>query len=306
MGRVATTSLQKKAVLHRKGLAITAIGGFMMTFDAPLLRLVGTDPMTAIFWRGLFMFTAMLVFWLWLRYATGRRIAFINGRDGIIVGFMHALASIQFMVALHNTTVANLVFILALVPLFTALFSFFWLRERIDLPTRLAILMGIIGVGIIVMDGLAQGSLLGDSLALGCAVTLGMGLTFVRRSGKDLSLSPALGALIAAIAALPFAEQLWLTGHQWTFMMLNGLIVVPMASALLVTGPRFIPAPEVAMFFLLETVLAPVWVWLLIGEVPTRNSVLGGVVILSALILHSLYKLFKGRTQNGLPPPQIP
>lgn len=291
----AGSSTEQAAAAHRKGLAITFAGGMFMTFDTPLLRLVDTDPWTAIVWRGLFVFLAMGGFWLWWRLATGSRDPFINGRDGYVVALLHCAANILFMTALHYTTVANLVFILALNPLFAALFSFLWLNERVNRATLIAILAALLGVVIIVWDGLGRGSAFGDMLALGCATVLGFGLTYVRRSRKNLSLSPALGALIAAGIAVPFAQQLWLVGDQWVYMALNGFVVMPMASAMLVAGPRYITAAEVAMFFLLETVLAPVWVWLVVGEVPSGNSLIGGAIILTTLALHSLHRLGTGR-----------
>lgn len=281
----------EQAAAHRRGLFITFAGGMFMTFDTPLLRLVDTDPWTAIVWRGLFVFVAMGAFWLWWRVALGSREPFINGRDGYVVAVLHCAANILFMTALHNTTVANLVFILALNPLFAALFSFLWLKERVTRATLIAILAALVGVVIIVWDGLGRGSALGDGLALGCALVLGFGLTYVRRSRKNLSLSPALGALMAAAIALPLAQQLWLSGDQWVYMALNGFVVMPMASAMLVAGPRYITAAEVAMFFLLETVLAPIWVWLVIGEVPSGNSLIGGAIILTTLAFHSLHRL---------------
>ncbi|WP_342642197.1 DMT family transporter [Rhodoligotrophos ferricapiens] len=276
---------------YRRGLLITSIGGLMMTFDAPLLRLAGVDVYTATFWRGVFVFTAMSTFWLYMRYVRHTPVRLLNGRDGVIVALLHCTANLLFMLALFHTTVANLVFILALNPLFSALFSLVWLREKIAPATWAAIISGIIGVAIIVMGGAHAGSLFGDLTALACVAVIGFGLTFVRRSGKNLSLAPGPGALLAAFIALPFAPTIAVPADQLVFIAMNGLIVMPMASALLVAGPRYLTAAEVAMFFLLETVLAPIWVWLLMGETPSVNSMIGGAIILITLGCHAAYRL---------------
>ncbi|WP_137391358.1 DMT family transporter [Rhodoligotrophos defluvii] len=276
---------------HRRGLLIASVGGLVMTFDAPLLRLAGVDVFTATFWRGVFVFTAMCGIWAFLRYVQRTPMPLLNGRDGVILAVLHCMANLLFMVALFNTTVANLVFILALNPLSAALFSLVWLRERIAPATWAAIFSGIIGVTIIVMDGAQVGSLFGDLAALGAVLVIGFGLTFVRRSGKNLTLAPGPGALLAACIVLPFTGSIAVPLDQLMFIAANGLIVMPFASAMLVTGPRYLTAAEVAMFFLLETVLAPIWVWLFLGEVPSTNSLIGGAIILITLGCHAAYRL---------------
>jgi drug/metabolite transporter (DMT)-like permease len=284
-------SLSLPVVDHKRGLIITGIGGLMMTFDAPLLRLAEVDVYTATFWRGLCVFIAMTGFWAIMRFVKRDPMPLVNGFDGWVVACMHCCANLLFMLALFNTTVANVVFILALNPLFAALFSLVWLRERISTATWLAIASGIVGVAIIVSDGVETGSLFGDLMALLCVMVIGLGLTFVRRSGKNLSLAPGVGALMAALAVLPFATTVAAPFDKLIFVAANGLIVMPIASAFLVAGPRYLTAAEVAMFFLLETVLAPIWVWLLMDEVPSVQSLVGGAIILATLGGHAIYRL---------------
>lgn len=276
---------------HRRGLIIAGIGGLMMTFDAPLLRLADVDVFAATFWRGIFVFLALSIFWAYMRYVKRDPIPLINGMDGAILALLQCCSTMLFMVALFNTTVANLVFILALNPLFAALFSFVWLKEKISTATLLAIISGIIGVAIIVSDGVNAGSLFGDLMALACVMVIGFGLTFVRRSGKNLSLAPGPGALLAALIALPLAASIAVPLDKLVYVAANGLIIMPIASALLVAGPRYLTAAEVAMFFLLETVLAPIWVWMLMDEVPSTRSLIGGAIILATLGGHAVYRL---------------
>lgn len=283
---------------YRRGLAIAALGGFLLTFDTPLLRLADAGPWAAMFWRGILAFVVITGYWLVLRLVTRHKIPLINGRAGLIVSILFGTANIFFITALHNTTVANLVFILALVPLFTAGLSFAFLGERVTRRTLISIVLAILGVGIIVSDGFAQGSAFGDLMSLCAAVTLSAALTVSRGSGRDMSLTPGPAALMGAIFALIFADSIALTPQQFGYLAINGALVMPLSTVLLAVAPRYIPAAEVAMFILLETVLAPIWVWLAVAEVPSRNSLIGGSIIIITLVGHSLSRLLRRTPQT--------
>ena len=221
----------------------------------------------------------------------------VNGRYGIVTGLCFAITTICFVNALAHTSVANVVFMLALTPLFAALFSFIWLRERLAWETALALAASFAGAMIIVWEGLSLGSTLGDMLALSASLVSGFLLTVIRRSGLDLSMTPALGNFIPVIFALFFVTpaSFQLGADQFIWLLLDGLIVVPFAAGLLILGPRYITAAEVGMFYLLETVLAPIWVWLVVAEEPSKGSIVGGAVILLTLALHSFMRLQRSR-----------
>lgn len=285
---------------HRKGIALTAAGGLLLTFDTPLLRLVDGDVWAVMFWRGVAMFGVLGLFWLWTRLVRGSALPFVNGPAGLAVGLLYGAANVCFVLSLHMTAVANLVFMLALTPMAAAVLSWVFLGERISRATLISILCALSGVVLIVHSGIEEATLLGDSLAVATTVLISGALTITRSTGRDMSLTPAIGALIAAVFAFAVADSLALTAEQWPWMAVNGILVIPLSSALFALGPRYIPAAEVAMFYLLETVLAPIWVWLAVGEEPTASSLAGGAIIIVTLIIHSLWRLTRGRT--GMPP----
>ncbi len=276
---------------------ITAIGGFLLTFDTPLLKLADADPWTIMFWRGILVFATICAYWAVLQWVVRRPIPMINGLAGFSVSLLYGIANIFFITALHNTTVANLVFILALTPLVTAGFSIVFLGERIPRGTLLAILVAIGGVLIIVGDGIAQGSSFGDLLAVGSVICMSSALTITRGSGRDMSMAPGPAALMGAAFALVFIDSFALDATQWMFLLINGVIIMPLSTVLLALGPRYISAPEVGMFLLLETVLAPIWVWLAVNEVPTTNSLIGGAIIVLALGGHSVFRFVRNRSR---------
>ena len=284
---------------HRRGLTITFVGGLLLTIDIPLIRLAGTDVWTFMFVRGMMVFATLWLYWLWQTRARNRVMAFVNGMDGLAAGVLNALATVSFMTALYNTTAANLVFILAFNPMVSAIVSRIFLGERIGLATWATIAAAFTGVLIIVHDGLSAGSLFGDLMAFVTACLLAVSLTIMRHSGKDMSLMPASASLLSACLALFMAQPWTLNAVQWGWMSLNGILVMPLAMALMALGTRYISAPEVAMFFLLETVLTPVWIWLLFSESPSRASLAGGAIVITALTLHSVWRLCAGRQRPG-------
>jgi len=249
------------------------------------------------------MFVILTLFWLWMRLARGSTAPFINGRAGLAVSLLYGAANVFFIVSLHLTSVANLVFILSLTPMAAAALSRVFLGERISRPPLIALLCALAGVVLIVQGGIAHETLVGDAFAVATTLCLASALTTTRSSGRDMSLTPGLAGLFAAIVAFAVADSLALTAAQWPYMAINAIIVLPLSSALLALGPRYIPAAEVAMFYLLETVLAPLWVWLVVAEQPTGYSLAGGAIIIVTLAVHSAWRLMHGRPGS---PPVIP
>jgi drug/metabolite transporter (DMT)-like permease len=197
----------------------------------------------------------------------------------------------MFLAAVTETTAANLVFIIALNPAICAMLSWFVLKERVYWQTVLAITLALSGVGIIVWSGLSVGTYVGDIMAFGVACCMAVTLTAARWSGRNIMTSLAVGALVSACIAAFWAEPATLPAVSWGWLALNALLIVPVAMALLIIGPRYLPAAEVAMFFLLELILTPLWMWLIFGELPTRQAFIGGIIVFLALLGHSIWRL---------------
>jgi drug/metabolite transporter (DMT)-like permease len=291
---------QQAMSLHQKGILLTSLGGVLFTFDIPLLRLAGDDAWTLIFGRGVFLFLAITGWWFFWYRMRGHKVPFINGRAGLIVAVTNTLANLMFIAAVTMTTAANLVFILALNPIICAIIARIYLGERMHRWTWAAVFMSLLGVLIITADGLTTGTFFGDLLALGVALMTAIALTVIRKSGKNVVTSLAVGSLASALVASLWAAPLALSLAGWGWLGLNGLIAIPIASALIALGPRYLPAPEVAMFFLLDTFLTPVWIWMIFGELPTLVSMIGGSIVIVTLIAHSLW-----RFRNSRPSPAI-
>lgn len=271
----------------------------MFTFDLPLLRLAENDKWTLVFARGVFLFLSISAVWWFVRVKTGSKLPYIAGTAGLAVVGTNTIANIAFIGALKETNAANVVFILALVPVLTAVFSRIFIREDIHKFTWIATVVALVGVGVIVWDSLSFGGIWGDAMALLCATCTAAAFTIIRASGKNIATSLAVGSLISALIALVFFDvhisSLGTTAAfelpSWFWVALNGLVVIPLSSSLISNGPRFLPSADVSMFFLLETILTPIWIWMLFAEVPSNTVLLGGAIVILTLVAHSVWRL---------------
>jgi drug/metabolite transporter (DMT)-like permease len=291
----------------RKGLIITTLGGLLFTLDLPLLRLSMADKWTLVFARGFFLFIAISAVWLLIRKIGRQKIAYLAGGAGIAVAATNTLANITYIGAIVETSAANVVFITALIPVITAFLSRIFIGEKAHAYTWAATIISFLGVAIIVSDGISSGHVLGDVLALVSAVCTAAAFTIIRASGKNVATSLAIGSLSsAAIAAVFFGVHADALTHSaafgvpsWVWIAANGLLAIPLASTLIANGPRFLPSADVSMFFLLETVLTPIWVWLLFAEIPNRSVLVGGLIVIVTLVAHSVWRLSNTWRQPG-------
>ncbi len=286
---------------HRRGLTITTLGVLVLSPDSLLVRLIAVDQWTMVFWRGILMALALALFY-GIAYRRGALDRFrAIGAAGLAIAGIFAAGTILFVVALNHTSVANTLVIISAAPLFAAIFSRVFLAEAVSPRTWAAILAALGGIGIIVSGSVRGGTMDGDLAALGTAVCMAGGLSLVRRR-RDLDMVPAmaLSGLLSALIVLPLAAPLALDPRQAGLFLLLGLIVLPVSFGLITLGPRYLPAPEVALVLLLETVLGPYWVWLVIGETPSSRAFIGGSIVIGVLILHSALAL-RGTRSGPIP-----
>jgi drug/metabolite transporter (DMT)-like permease len=283
---------------YAKGLALTAVGGLTLTVDIPLIRLADGDHWSILLLRSFTTLTVTLLIWIAWRAVRGDAPKLVPGRSGVVVAALYGLASITFIAAVFSTSTADLVFILAFNTMFAVLLSWLFLKERPHPATLAAMTVMIGGVLIIVSDGLGNGNFVGDLMAVASAFLIASAITVTRASGKDMGFTALVAVILPLIVAAVMVSK---TGYHvqapW-WIIFNGAVVMPISFFCLATGPRYISGPEVAMFYLLETVLAPVWVWMIFSEVPSRNSMIGGTILIVTLIAHSLWQLSEVRRRR--------
>jgi drug/metabolite transporter (DMT)-like permease len=282
---------------YRVGFGLTLLGALIITPDALLVRLIGADAWTMVFWRGVTVPTVFLTFLLIVAGPTWLLNTIRSaGRDGIGVAFAYAAVSISFMIALERTTVASTLVILAASPFFAALLSRLLLRERVPAPTWMAMSAGFLGIGVVMSEGLvstySSASLEGDLAALVAAFMLAASFVLIRRR-KDVNMVPAtaLGGYMGALIAFPMATPLVVLGDHFWLLALKCGVILPLSFGLIALGPRRLPAPEVGLLMLLETVVGPLWVWGFLGESPGTLALAGGAMVVGALAVHSIWRM---------------
>jgi len=276
----------------RRGILLCASGILILSPDGLLFRLVRDAGIAdVIFYRSIFM-SMVLALILWaLNRDDWRRPWRGFGSAGVIATLLMAASNISFIAALEFTTVANVLVMLAVMPMFSAALGWLLMREQLPRRTWIAILAAFSGVIVICASSLG-GGLLGIGLGLLTAFLQGLNLVILRRAENDVVL-PALCAsgLISGGVCFFFASPFNVTQHDLGVLAVMGLVVAPIALALIMSGTRYIPAAEVALFALGETVLGPFWVWLGVGEVPAVATWIGGAIVITAIVVNSTLAL---------------
>ena len=284
----------------KRGVFLCLTGIILISPDTLILKLIGADLWTLTFWRGgLSAMGLAIVVLLMEGRQRGQQNLIRLTQQGVVVAFSFTVANIAFIFSIMNTAVANTLVIMSLSPMFAALLSHFFFRESITTGTWLATLIIFIGLTIVFYGSLTTGSFIGDLAALVTSIFLAVSLVLIRKN-RTISMVPALSwsSALSCLVALPFALPTSLSGTSLTLMLILGLIVLPVSLAMIGLTPQYLPAPEVSLIMRLEALLAPLWVWLVLGEVPSRQTLIGGGIILATLICLSVYtiRMQRGRT----------
>ncbi len=291
---------------HLKGLSLTFLAVLILSPDALLVRLIHCDVWTLLFWRCL-LTSIMQSLFLALFYRRQFLQSFRNiGRTGLLSAAVVAIGGLFFVNSLKQTAAANTLIILAAAPLFSSLLSWFFLREKIARHTWVAIFICFGGILLIFSGSLSSGLLLGDLLALGATFMWASNIVILR-SGKSINMVPAnlLGNLLVVPAALlAGAQPMAFSGSDMFYLVLLGGVVLPVSFTMITVSPRYLPAPEVSLILLTETIVGPIWVWLALNEVPLTTTLLAGLLIVGTLALHTLASLWNMRHPHALE--QIP
>ena len=289
---------------HFKGLAITTLGVLLVVPDSLFVRLIDAAPAATSFWRALVAGGSVLVVLLLFQGLSGFRAVLRTGWIGALYMVLIGSTAPVFVLAVTHTSVANVVFIFASMPIFAALFSRVFLGEPIKRRMVWTMMAVMVGLGIIAWgSGSSEiASWRGDLCALYVSAAFAAALTAVR-GVKGVSMVPGV-----AIAYLGAAGVLWfLSDPLPLFAQQPGLVLghgafIGAASCLLALGPRYISSAEVSLLVLLESVLAPILVWVAIGEDPGKWALVGGAVVIGALILSNLVVLLRNRHSGQIGP----
>ena len=279
---------------QRKGSSLAFIAVMLITPDSLLIRLSNIETWGMLFYRGAIPFVVVLIGLLIFYNKNFLNALFSVGYTGIFYTISFAICNITFLVSIQNTNVANTLVMVAMAPMISAILGGIFLKEVPDKKTWVAILITFFSAIYIFYDSIQLGNIFGDFMGLVTATGLAVNAVLVR-SAKDRDLLPSavLGKLCVAIFAFFFVESFNLVGNDMVYIPLMCVLCVAIPFVLVTIAPRFIPAEEVNLFFLLETIIGPIWVWMIIKEQPSIETVQGGIVIILTIAIHSFLKLKK-------------
>ena len=269
---------------HLRGVALLAGAALCWSLGGILIRLVDANDWTIVFWRSVFMaLTLLAVLALWTR---GRLVDQfrVAGWKGALSGAFMACAFICFILSITRTTVANTLVLMASAPFFSAIVGRVLLGERLAPRAWAAMAAAVAGIALMFMGELGPGELVGNLLALGVALAFAGNIVVLKRAG-EANMVPAviLGGVFSAVIALPLAEPLSVAPHEIGILLALGAVQLGLGLTFYVFGARHLPAAEVSLMGLLETVLSPLWVWVFIAERPSDMALAGGALVILSL-----------------------
>jgi len=273
---------------RRTGFWLVAAAAICWSSGGLIARLVATDPWTTVFWRSVFCAAFLSAAVTIAR--RGRLAAVVReaGWPGVLMAACFATASTCFIMALARTSVANTLVIQSLSPFIAGLGGWLFLGERVRSRTWIAMGVALLGTVMMLWGSAGAGSRIGDLLALGTATAFA-GATVVVRWNHTVPMpaSAALAAALGAVLAFSWAEPSSASAGNLALLALFGIGQLGSGLLLFTAGARLIPVAEASLIAVLECVLGPLWVWLAVGERPGAFSLIGGAVILSALVAHT-------------------
>lgn len=277
---------------HLQGLFITIIGVLLLSLESLFIKLTSITALTFAFYIGIFMFSSTNIILL-----TNKKTNFIKAYKTdffavLICAFLFGISSILFISSIKNTTVANAVLIFSSAPIFAAIYMYIFFKQKSSRNVYISSFFIFIGLYIIFSSQLGQGDIIGNIYALMCIALFSLAFVILSRY-KDINMFAviSLSSVVTVIIAFIFTSTINIDLNTLYILLIAGLIVSPMARVLMGIGTKTLPASEVSLLMIIETVMAPVWVWIFLNEVPQNSTLIGGSVILLTLVINSLYML---------------
>ena len=272
---------------RRRGQVYVALAAVAWSTAGVLQRQLSLDTSTQVLGRAAFAGAALFAYVALVEHGRVGRAFRSVGLAGLAVALCVAVASGCFMAALNHSSVARVLFILAVSPVLAALLARVTLGEPVTRRTAQAMVLAVVGVTVM-LGAPGEGSLAGDGLAFLAALSFAL-MVVITRWRHDVSMAPAtcLSQVILVVVFLPLASpgEIGVADAGWLAAL--GIGQIGLGFALLTVGARLIPAAQVGLITLLEVVLGPLWVWLALDERPSTFTVVGGAIVIAAIAIQA-------------------
>jgi len=272
------------------GFILCLMGAFFLSWGGLLIKeMESSDIWQILFWRA-FFFTLTLIFFLYFKYK--KKTIFIikqSGYPGFLYGFAMSLGFVAYIIAMTETTVANVLFIISTQTIWLAIFGFLFLKEKISLKTLFSIFLAMTGITVMIGGSLDAGSLNGNLVALYIPINFAFLILLIRKFPKiDFVPSLIIAGFLAIIYGFFMSKTILISSHDLLFAFLLGSFQHAFGFICITIGARSTPAAAVGLLMLTETLFGPFWVWLFINEIPPTSVFLGGGIIVIAVIFKTL------------------
>ena len=274
------------------GYILLLFGGFCLSWGGFIIRSFEEASIWQILFLRSFFFLLALIAFLFVTYKKNTfNIIKESGLPGLLGGFVLSFSFVAFVVAMSNTTVANVVFIISTQTMFLAIFGYFYLKEEVSLIGLISILLAMSGIVIMVGDSISGGSLFGNIVALAIPINFAILVMIIRKNTK-VDMVPAIfySGIFSLIYGFFLTESFEFTKHDLWMGFLLGVPQLAVSFICITIGSRTVESATVGILMLMETLCAPLWVWLFLNEIPPISVFIGGAIIISAIILKSFDK----------------
>ena len=281
-----------KIIYKIPGYILCLLGGFFLSWGGLIIRSFETQDMWQILLIRSFFFVITLIIFLVLTYRKNTiEIVKRSGFPAIVAGLFLSLSFVAYIAAMSMTTVANVVFIISTQTIFLAIFGYLFLKEKISLKGFIAIFLALIGMIVMVGNSINQGTLLGNVISFAIPINFTI-LVMIIRKFPELDMIPAIfySGIFSGIYGLFLSSSLTFSMNDIIMGFLLGVPQLAFGFICVTIGTKTTQAVTVGLLMLLETIFAPIWVWIFLNEVPPSSVLIGGLIIISAVVLKSFDK----------------
>jgi drug/metabolite transporter (DMT)-like permease len=285
---------------YAKAFGVTSLGMLLMSFESPLIKMTTIPAQSVTFYFGLFMFAITHIVLGIQQKSAFFEVYRVHYKPILLSAFFMGISNLFFILAVKHTSVASAVFILSTAPLVSALIAFIFFRQKTPRRTFGAIFFVFVGLSIILFNDLGLGNMLGNFYAFLCVLSF-TSLFSVLERYKEVSRLACVGAggLVASLLALMTASIVLPDPYSFKIILFMGALLTPISRVCIGIGTKFLPSVEVALLTIIEPVLAPFWVWMMMDEKPHSNTLIGGAIIVTTLLVHSMMAHKEAKKRNN-------
>ena len=277
------------------GYILLLFGGFCLSWGGFIVRsFETTDAWEILLLRSFFFFLGVSVFLLSMYKKDAFKTIKKAGLAGLAGGFVMSFSFIAFVFAMMNTSVANVVFIISTQTMFLAIFGYFYLKEKVSIIGLLSIILAMMGITVMIGDSISGGTLFGNLVALTIPISFSI-LVMIIRKNNNLDLVPAIwyASISSTLISFLMASDLSFTNNDILMGFFLGVPQLAFGFICITIGSRSTPSATIGLLMLSETICAPIWVLLFLNEIPPVSTLIGGFIIIIAIIIKSFDKKIK-------------